>query len=66
MTKPAAYPDSAFNRARAEWNDRIGGTIRLDHDLAAARNEVTRHTVNSQQEIYRRTVIQDSMPGCTK
>jgi type IV secretory pathway TrbF-like protein len=28
MTKPAAYPDSAFNRARAEWNDRIGGTIR--------------------------------------
>jgi type IV secretion system protein TrbF len=26
--KPAAYSESAFNRARDEWNDRIGGTIR--------------------------------------
>jgi type IV secretion system protein VirB5 len=31
-TKPLQYPESAFNRARAEWNDRVGGTLR------AARN----------------------------
>jgi type IV secretion system protein VirB5 len=26
-TKPAKFPENAFNRARAEWNDRIGGNI---------------------------------------
>jgi type IV secretion system protein TrbF len=26
--QPAGYAESAFNRARAEWSDRIGGTVR--------------------------------------
>jgi len=29
--KPAAYPDTPYNRAKAEWNDRLGSLVKRGH-----------------------------------